>query len=85
LGRGEYRFYINLYYRNATEKKKAFCTVFDLFSDDKILADPDWQDFFISGALAHRIDGFMRDFMKGKPFPLSASSVYTFAPDQQDA
>ncbi len=85
LGRGEYRFYINLYYRNAKEKKKAFCTVFDLFSDDKIVAEPDRQDFFISGALAHRIDRFVRDFMKGNPVPLSASSVYTFTPDQKDA
>jgi hypothetical protein len=77
LGRGEYRFYINLYYRNAIEKKRAFCTVFNLFADDKIMAEPDWEDFFLSGALAHRIDAFVRDFMLGKPVPLQVKSVYT--------
>ena len=73
LGRGEYRFYINLYYRKAVEKKKAFCTVFELFSDDKTFADPDWEDYFLSGALAHSVDAFIRDFMKGKPLPISAT------------
>lgn len=81
----EYRFYIDLLYRNTTDKKKYFCTVFELFGDGKVLANPDWEDFFISGALAHRINGFIRDFMKGKSLPLSASSMYTFAPGQNDA
>jgi hypothetical protein len=76
---GENRFYIDLTDKNSG---KIFCTLFTLFSDDKVLADPSWDDFAIAGALNHRVENFIRTFMKGQPLPVSSTSTYSFSPGE---
>ncbi|MCX7727684.1 MAG: hypothetical protein N2053_12660 [Chitinispirillaceae bacterium] len=88
---GEYHYLIELFdndpnmketpfwkFDNHPKKKGVpFFVLFDLFTDPHSNDEP--EDRALAWAITHQVEKFIRDFMSGKPIPLSSSNSYTFS------
>jgi hypothetical protein len=87
----EHRYLIELFDKNPAMKNTSFWkfdnhpqrtgvpffVLFDLFGDPHSFTEE--SDFALASAITHRIEKFLRDFMAGRPVPLSSTSTYTFS------